>query len=152
MTAALKPLNSKKQQIVFTNGCFDILHVGHVRYLNAARALGDALVVGLNSDASMHAIKGPLRPLVAQAQRAEVLAALQCVDMVTVFDEPDPYALIQIVKPDVLVKGADWAADQIIGGDWVVQNGGRVERIDVVPGISTSTLIERIVERYGRSQ
>jgi D-beta-D-heptose 7-phosphate kinase/D-beta-D-heptose 1-phosphate adenosyltransferase len=149
LAAKLAPLQAQNQQIVFTNGCFDILHVGHVRYLNAARALGNVLVVGLNSDASVRAIKGPGRPLVDQDQRAEVLAALQCVDFVTVFNEPDPLLLIQLVKPDVLVKGADWAVDEVIGGDWVKHNGGRVERIDVVPGASTSIIIERIVERYG---
>jgi D-beta-D-heptose 7-phosphate kinase/D-beta-D-heptose 1-phosphate adenosyltransferase len=141
-------LHQQKKRIVFTNGCFDILHVGHARYLNAARALGDLLVVGLNSDNSVRSIKGPRRPLVGQDQRAEVLAALQCVDIVTLFDEPDPLFLIQMVNPNILVKGGDWAEDQIIGSDWVIQNGGRVERIEVVPDASTTALIERILERF----
>ena len=138
----------KKKQIVFTNGCFDILHAGHARYLLTARSLGDVLVIGLNTDESVRSIKGPKRPLVDQAQRAEVLASLQCVDIVTFFDEPDPLALIHEVKPDILVKGADWALDHIIGGDFVTQNGGRVERIEAVPDISTTILIERILDRF----
>jgi rfaE bifunctional protein nucleotidyltransferase chain/domain len=146
--AVMDELYSHKNQIVFTNGCFDILHVGHTRYLNQARSLGDALVVGLNSDASVRSIKGDERPLVSQDQRAEVLAALRCVDIVTLFDEPDPLSLIKIVNPDILVKGADWAADRIVGSDWVIRNGGRVERIDVVPDISTTALIERILDRF----
>jgi rfaE bifunctional protein nucleotidyltransferase chain/domain len=146
--AVMDELYSHKNQIVFTNGCFDILHVGHTRYLNQARSLGDALVVGLNSDASVRSIKGDERPLVSQDQRAEVLAALRCVDIVTLFDEPDPLSLIKIVNPDILVKGADWAADRIVGSDWVIRNGGRVERIDMVPDISTTALIERILDRF----
>jgi D-beta-D-heptose 7-phosphate kinase/D-beta-D-heptose 1-phosphate adenosyltransferase len=146
--AVMDELYSHKNQIVFTNGCFDILHAGHTRYLNQARSLGDALVVGLNSDASVRSIKGAKRPLVSQDQRAEVLAALQCVDIVTLFDEPDPLSLVKIVNPDILVKGADWAVDRIVGGDWVIRNGGRVERIDVVPDISTTALIERILDRF----
>ena len=141
-------LHRLKKRIVFTNGCFDILHVGHARYLNAARALGDLLVVGLNSDDSVRSIKGPRRPLVGQDQRAEVLAALQCVDIVTLFDEPDPLLLIQMVNPDILVKGSDWAEDHIIGSDWVIRNGGRVERIEVVPDVSTTAIIERIRDRF----
>jgi rfaE bifunctional protein nucleotidyltransferase chain/domain len=146
--AVMDELYSHKNQIVFTNGCFDILHVGHTRYLNQARSLGDALVVGLNSDASVRSIKGDERPLVSQDQRAEVLAALRCVDIVTLFDEPDPLSLIKIVNPDILVKGADWAADRIVGSDWVIRNGGRVERIDMVPDISTTALIDRILDRF----
>jgi rfaE bifunctional protein nucleotidyltransferase chain/domain len=146
--AVMDELYSHKNQIVFTNGCFDILHVGHTRYLNQARSLGDALVVGLNSDASVRSIKGDERPLVSQDQRAEVLAALRCVDIVTLFDEPDPLSLIKIVNPDILVKGADWAEDRIVGSDWVIRNGGRVERIDMVPDISTTALIDRILDRF----
>ena len=149
LAEAMGRLHEQKKQIVFTNGCFDILHAGHTRYLNAARALGDVLVVGLNSDDSVRSIKGPSRPLINQDQRAEVLAALQCVDVVTFFDEPDPLSLIQMVNPNILVKGADWAVDQIIGSDWVIQHGGRVERIEVVPDISTTVLIERILDRFG---
>ena len=150
LAAVVGRLHRQKKQIVFTNGCFDILHTGHTRYLNKARSLGDVLLVGLNSDASVRTIKGPRRPLVEQDQRAEVLASLQCVDIVTFFDEPDPLNLIQEVKPDILVKGADWALDDIIGGDFVTRNGGRVERIEVVPDMSTTILIERILDRFSK--
>jgi rfaE bifunctional protein nucleotidyltransferase chain/domain len=134
--------------VVFTNGCFDILHAGHVRYLTAARAEGDLLVVGLNSDASVRRIKEEGRPIVPQSERAEVLSALTCVDYVVLFDEPDPLRLIDAIGPDVLVKGADWAEDRIIGADTVRSRGGRVVRIDVVPGVSTSEIIRRIVARF----
>jgi D-beta-D-heptose 7-phosphate kinase/D-beta-D-heptose 1-phosphate adenosyltransferase len=136
------------RRIAFTNGCFDILHAGHVRYLTAARATADILVVGLNSDASVRMIKDPQRPLNPESLRAEVLAGLRCVDCVVLFEEPDPLALITALQPDVLVKGADWAENRIIGADVVRERGGRVERIDLVPDISTSRLIERIRERY----
>ncbi len=132
------------KRIVFTNGCFDLLHIGHVRYLQRARALGDCLVVGLNSDASVHAIKPKGRPLVPQAQRAEVLAALACVDHVVIFDEPDPRNLIASVQPDVLVKGGDWPIDQIVGREIVHARGGQVVTIPLVPDVSTTSLIRRI--------
>jgi D-beta-D-heptose 7-phosphate kinase/D-beta-D-heptose 1-phosphate adenosyltransferase len=134
--------------IVFTNGCFDILHVGHVRYLAAARSEGDVLVVGLNSDESTRSIKQENRPIVSQDQRAEVLAGLECVDYITVFNEPDPLKLIQALKPDVLVKGADWKEEDIIGADVVKEGGGKVVRVDVVPDISTSRIIQRIVKSH----
>ncbi len=134
--------------IVFTNGCFDIWHVGHVRYLAAARSEGDVLVVGLNSDESTRSIKQENRPIVSQDQRAEVLAGLECVDYITVFNEPDPLKLIQALKPDVLVKGADWKEEDIIGADVVKEGGGKVVRVDVVPDISTSRIIQRIVKRH----
>ena len=136
------------KRIAFTNGCFDLLHAGHVRYLSAARATADMLVVGLNSDDSVRAIKGHLRPLNTGSLRAEVLSGLACVDYIVIFEEPDPLALIQALKPDVLVKGADWATNQIIGADFVIQHGGRVERIDLVPAVSTTALIETIINRY----
>jgi D-beta-D-heptose 7-phosphate kinase/D-beta-D-heptose 1-phosphate adenosyltransferase len=139
---------SAGRRIVFTNGCFDLLHAGHVRYLAASRLLGDLLVVGLNSDASVRRIKGPRRPINDQARRAEVLAALACVDLVVIFDEPDPLRIIEMLRPDVLVKGADWAEAQIIGADRVKAGGGRVETIALVPGLSTSAIIERILQRY----
>lgn len=148
LSAFLAKTRSPARPVVFTNGCFDLLHVGHVRYLTAARALGGLLVVGLNADASVRRIKGPLRPIIGQEQRAEVLSGLACVDFVTIFDEPDPFALIETLQPDVLVKGADWAADGIIGADLVLSRGGRVERISIVPGASTSGIIDTIVERY----
>jgi len=138
------------KKIVFTNGCFDILHVGHVRYLAAAAREGDLLVVGLNSDASVRIIKGDKRPLVPQDQRAEVLASLICVDYVVVFDAPDPATLIEAVAPDVLVKGADWAEENIVGGDFVKSRGGKVVRVSLVPAASTSGIIAKIVENYCR--
>ena len=130
--------------IVFTNGVFDLLHVGHVRYLQQARNLGSALIVGLNSDRSVRTIKGPGRPLTPQDERAEVLAALASVDGVVIFDEATPYALIAAILPDVLVKGADWAEDAIVGRDIVEGRGGRVVRIALEPGRSTTALIEKI--------
>jgi D-beta-D-heptose 7-phosphate kinase/D-beta-D-heptose 1-phosphate adenosyltransferase len=147
-TAFVRAARAAGQRIAFTNGCFDILHAGHVRYLAAARATADMLVVGLNSDASVRMIKGNRRPLNPEALRAEVLAGLRCVDCVVLFNEPDPLTLIRTLQPDVLVKGADWAEDQIIGADVVKERGGRVARIDLVPDISTSSLIDTIRERY----
>lgn len=141
-------LRESGRTIVFTNGCFDILHVGHVRYLAAARSEGDVLVVGLNSDESTRSIKQENRPIVSQDQRAEVLAGLECVDYITVFNEPDPLKLIQALKPDVLVKGSDWKEEDIIGADVVKEGGGKVVRVDVVPDISTSRIIQRIVKRH----
>ncbi|MGD8369373.1 MAG: D-glycero-beta-D-manno-heptose 1-phosphate adenylyltransferase [Desulfobacterales bacterium] len=138
----------KGRRIVFTNGCFDLLHAGHVRYLAAARAEGDLLVVGLNSDESVRRIKPAGRPVVDQGQRAEVLAALACVDYVTIFDEPDPGRLIEAVAPDVLVKGADWPEDGIVGAAAVRRAGGRVVRVELVPEISTTVIIQRIRERF----
>jgi rfaE bifunctional protein nucleotidyltransferase chain/domain len=146
----LKSLREAGKRIVFTNGCFDILHVGHVRYLAAARSKGDALVLGLNSDASVKSIKPENRPIVNQDQRAEVLAGLACVDYITIFDEPDPLALIKTIKPDVLIKGADWKEAEIIGSDVVKSYGGKVVRIEFVPGISTSRIIQKILELYGK--
>jgi rfaE bifunctional protein nucleotidyltransferase chain/domain len=150
LVIGLGQVRKSGQKIVFTNGCFDILHVGHVRYLAAARLEGDMLVVGLNSDASVRAIKGDKRPLVPQDQRAEVLASLICVDYVVVFDAPDPATLIETLAPDVLVKGADWAEEEIVGGDFVKSRGGKVVRVSLVPAASTSGIIEKIVENYCR--
>ena len=141
-------LRESGQSIVFTNGCFDILHVGHIRYLTAAKSEGAVLVVGLNSDKSVRSIKPENRPIVSQDQRAEVLASLECVDYITIFDEPEPLKLINTLKPDVLVKGADWKEEDIIGADTVKDSGGRVVRVAVVPDISTSRIIQRIVKRY----
>lgn len=134
--------------VVFTNGCFDILHAGHVRYLKKAKACGDILVLGLNSDASVKTIKGEKRPVVSETQRAEVLAELQSVDFVTLFNESDPLKIIRQIEPDVLVKGADWPEDEIIGAEEVCKRGGRVVRIEFVPGVSTSEIIRRILELY----
>ena len=132
------------QRVVFTNGVFDLLHPGHVRYLAAARAEGDVLVVGVNSDRSVRGNKGPDRPITPETERAEILAALWCVDAVAIFDEPTPADIIRTLQPDVLVKGADWAADAIVGRDTVEARGGRVVRIAVEQGWSTSSIIDRI--------
>jgi D-beta-D-heptose 7-phosphate kinase/D-beta-D-heptose 1-phosphate adenosyltransferase len=150
MTAArlgpvLEQARTQKKRIVFTNGCFDLMHIGHTRYLQQARALGDLLVVGVNSDASVRSLnKGVDRPIVPEAQRAEVLAALGCVDYVVIFTEPDPGALIAALQPDVLVKGGDWALDTIIGRETVEARGGIVTTIPLVPGMSTTSLLQRI--------
>lgn len=141
----LQPLRAGGSRIVFTNGCFDLMHIGHTRYLQTAKALGDLLVVGVNSDQSVRSLdKAPDRPIVPEAQRAEVVAALGCVDFVVVFSEPDPKALITAVQPDVLVKGGDWSLDRIIGRDVVEARGGLVRTIPLVPGFSTTALIHRI--------
>jgi rfaE bifunctional protein nucleotidyltransferase chain/domain len=128
---------------VFTNGVFDLLHPGHVRYLQRARALGDALIVGVNSDRSVRANKGENRPVTPAHERAEVLLALSCVDAAVIFDEDTPHAVIRLVQPDVLVKGADWGPDDIVGRDVVEARGGRVVRIEFEPGHSTTELIAR---------
>ncbi len=131
--------------VVFTNGVFDLLHPGHVRYLADARALGDLLIVGVNTDASVRRLeKGPERPLNTEADRAEVLAALTSVDAVVLFDEDTPHAIVSAIQPDVLVKGADWAADAVVGRDIVEARGGRVVRIPLAPGYSTSAIVERL--------
>jgi D-beta-D-heptose 7-phosphate kinase/D-beta-D-heptose 1-phosphate adenosyltransferase len=142
-------LKGQGKKIVFTNGCFDFLHVGHIRYLKAAKALGDVLIVAVNSDCSVRQIKGPSRPIVPEKERAEVLAALACVDMVTIFDEPDPMVTIRSVMPHVLVKGADWAEDAIVGKEVVEQAGGKVVRIPVTEGVSTSRILARILGDRG---
>lgn len=130
--------------IVFTNGVFDLLHPGHVRYLQDARALGDVLIVGLNADSSVRRNKGPSRPINPEAERAEVLSALACVDAVVIFEQDTPDAIIKLVQPDILVKGADWPADQIVGRDTVEARGGRVVLMPVEPGHSTTAIVERI--------
>lgn len=131
-------------RVVFTNGVFDLLHPGHIRYLNDARALGDALIVGVNSDRSVRANKGPARPITPEAERAEVLASLRSVDAVTVFDEETPLALITAVQPDVLVKGADWGTDNIVGRDVVEARGGAVVRVRLAEGFSSTRLIDQV--------
>jgi D-beta-D-heptose 7-phosphate kinase/D-beta-D-heptose 1-phosphate adenosyltransferase len=141
----LAQARAQRKRIVFTNGCFDLMHVGHTRYLQAAKALGDLLVVGVNSDGSAKSLnKSPDRPIVSEQQRAEVVAALGCVDYVVLFTEPDPHALISALQPDVLVKGGDWPVERIIGRDVVEGRGGVVKTIPLVPGVSTTTLIHRI--------
>jgi len=138
--------------VVFTNGCFDLLHPGHVRCLAEARALGDILVVAVNSDRSVRGNKGPERPLVAEQDRAEVLAALASVDYVTIFDEPTPRELISRVLPTLLVKGADWALDDVVGRKEVEAAGGRVVSIPLAPGYSTTRLVEKIRKSSGASK
>jgi D-beta-D-heptose 7-phosphate kinase/D-beta-D-heptose 1-phosphate adenosyltransferase len=131
-------------KVVFTNGVFDLLHPGHVRYLTTARSLGDVLVVGVNSDRSVRENKGPSRPIISERERAEVLEALSVVDAAVVFDEPTPQAIIDRLRPDILVKGADWAADAIVGRDVVEARGGKVVRIAIADGYSTSAIVERL--------
>jgi D-beta-D-heptose 7-phosphate kinase/D-beta-D-heptose 1-phosphate adenosyltransferase len=141
----LQQARAQQKRIVFTNGCFDLMHIGHTRYLQAAKALGDLLVVGVNTDDSVRSLeKAPDRPIVQDTQRAEVLAALGCVDFVVLFAEPDPGRLIGALQPDILVKGGDWALDKIIGRDIVEARGGMVRTIPLVPGLSTTALLQRI--------
>ena len=130
-------------KVVFTNGVFDLLHPGHIRYLQDARRLGDALIVGLNSDRSVRANKGPERPITPEAERAEILRALACVDAVAIFDEDTPADIIRRIQPDILVKGADWGPDNIVGRDTVEARGGRVVRMELSPGYSTTELIRK---------
>uniref|UniRef100_A0A7C5SY89 D-glycero-beta-D-manno-heptose 1-phosphate adenylyltransferase n=1 Tax=Thermocrinis ruber TaxID=75906 RepID=A0A7C5SY89_9AQUI len=137
-----------KKKIVFTNGCFDILHAGHADYLNKAKSLGDILVVGINSDASVKRIKGEKRPILPQQMRAYLLDNLKPVDYVVIFEEDTPLELIKAIKPDVLVKGADWDLERIVGAEFVLSYGGRVERIPFSFDISTSKVIERVLELY----
>lgn len=133
----------KFKKVVFTNGVFDLLHVGHVRYLQEARKLGDALVIGVNSDASVRRLKGPTRPVQNENDRAEILAALGCVDFTVIFSEDTPANLIELVKPQVLVKGGDWKIDQIVGADFVLALGGQVLSLQFVDGKSTTKIIEK---------
>ena len=142
--ALVARLRAAGKQIVFTNGVFDLVHIGHVRYLQHARGLGNALIVGVNSDRSVRANKGPGRPITPAAERAEVLEALECVDGVVVFDEETPHDLIAALQPDVLVKGDDWAGPAIVGRDIVEGRGGRVVRVPIEPGHSTSAILRKI--------
>jgi len=147
----IKDLKAKGKRIVFTNGCFDLLHIGHVRYLQEAKTLGDVLVVGVNSDTSVRKLKGPKRPILPEEERAEILSGLACVDYVTLFDELDPLKLITSLHPDVLVKGGDWTKEQIVGRETVERSGGEVFIIPFVEKASTSNLIETILKRYEKS-
>jgi len=138
-------LQGRGQKVVFTNGCFDLLHPGHVRYLEEARSLGDALIIGVNTDVSVKRLgKGPGRPLTPEADRARVLAACACVDWVVLFAEDTPLALITLLTPDILVKGGDYQPDEIVGREVVLARGGRVVALPFVPGYSTTRLIDRI--------
>jgi D-beta-D-heptose 7-phosphate kinase/D-beta-D-heptose 1-phosphate adenosyltransferase len=140
----VEDLRAANKTVVFTNGVFDLLHPGHVRYLQSARALGDALIVGLNGDASVRRNKGQGRPITPETERAELLTALAAVDAVTFFDEDTPAEIIKSLQPDVLVKGADWAADAIVGRDTVEARGGRVVRVTVEQGYSTTGLVQKV--------
>jgi D-glycero-beta-D-manno-heptose 1-phosphate adenylyltransferase len=142
--ALVTRLRAMGKTIVFTNGVYDLLHPGHLRYLQHARSLGDALIVGVNSDASVRAIKGPSRPVTPQDERAEIIGALACVDAVVVFDDETPHDLIAAIQPDILVKGADWADEAIVGRDIVEARGGRVVRVEIEPGYSTTSIINKI--------
>jgi D-beta-D-heptose 7-phosphate kinase/D-beta-D-heptose 1-phosphate adenosyltransferase len=145
LASALAVHRAQGRRIVFTNGCFDVMHIGHTRYLQAARNFGNVLVVGVNTDRSVRGLnKAPNRPIVPEQQRAEVLAALACVDYVVLFDEPDPGRLIAEIGPDVLVKGCDWTPDKIIGRETVEARGGTVKTIPLVPGVSTTAIVEKI--------
>ena len=144
----LDTLRKKGKKVVFTNGCFDILHVGHVRYLKEAKGYGDILIVAVNSDSSVKTIKGDKRPIVSQSERAEVVAALEMVDYVTMFDEDTPYNVIKKLQPDVLIKGGDWTIDRIVGRDIVEARGGKVIAIPFIKGASTTGIVERVLERY----
>jgi D-beta-D-heptose 7-phosphate kinase/D-beta-D-heptose 1-phosphate adenosyltransferase len=144
----IKTLKAKGSRIVFTNGCFDLLHIGHIRYLEKARTLGDTLVVGVNSDSSVRKLKGPKRPVLPVKERAEMLSGLECVDYITIFDEIDPLKLITSIKPNVLAKGGDWTKEQIVGREVVERSGGEVVIIPFIKGASTSNLIEIILKRF----
>ena len=146
MKNAAERAKKENKKVVFTNGCFDILHQGHVRYLSEAKKCGDYLIVGLNSDRSVREIKGENRPLMPERARAELLAALCFVDGVVIFDEENPLSLIKYLQPQVLVKGADWAEDEIIGAGLIKKAGGEVKRIPLVPGTSTSDIIRKLID------
>ena len=144
----IKNLKAKGKRIVFTNGCFDLLHIGHIRYLEKARTLGDILVVGVNSDSSVRKLKGPKRPVLPVKERAEILSGLGCVDYITIFDELDPLRLVTSLQPNVLVKGGDWTKKQTVGREVVERSGGEVVIIPFIKGASTSNLVETILKKY----
>jgi D-beta-D-heptose 7-phosphate kinase/D-beta-D-heptose 1-phosphate adenosyltransferase len=144
-------LKTRGKRIVFTNGCFDLLHIGHVRYLEKAKALGDILVVGVNSDSSVRKLKGRRRPILPEQERAEILSGLGCVDYVALFAEINPLKLITSLKPNVLVKGGDWTKEQTVGKEVVERSGGEVVILPFVKGASTSSLIETILKKYEES-
>jgi len=146
LSKILKSLKKKRKRIVFTNGCFDILHPGHISYLKKARALGDILVVGLNSDNSVRKLKGPPRPITPQKKRAELLGSLEFVDFITIFNESTPFNLIRKLKPHILVKGADWKTKDVVGRSFVESYGGKVRRIPFLKGYSTTRLIKKILK------
>jgi rfaE bifunctional protein nucleotidyltransferase chain/domain len=148
LKAEVDRLKREGKKVVFTNGCFDILHAGHTRYLREARKLGDALILALNSDSSVRSIKGPMRPIVPEAERAEVVSALDSVDYVTVFDELTPLELIEFLRPDIIVKGGDWAEKDIVGAETVRKWGGRVAIMPEIEGASTTNIIDKVLQVY----
>ena len=148
LKATVERLKREGKKVVFTNGCFDILHAGHTRYLREARKMGDALILALNSDSSVRSIKGPMRPIVPEAERAEVVASLDSVDYVTVFDELTPLELIEFLRPDVIVKGGDWAEKDIVGAETVRKWGGRVAIMPMIEGASTTNIIDKVLQVY----
>jgi len=148
LKAKIDRLKREGKKVVFTNGCFDILHAGHTRYLREARKLGDTLILALNSDSSVRSIKGPMRPIVPEAERAEVVAALDSVDYVTVFDELTPLELIEFLRPDVIVKGGDWAEKDIVGAEAVRKWGGRVAIMPEIEGASTTNIIDKVLQAF----
>jgi rfaE bifunctional protein nucleotidyltransferase chain/domain len=145
----LDALRKQGKTIVFTNGCFDILHVGHTRYLKEAKKEGDILVLAINSDSSVRAIKGDKRPLIPQEERSEIMASLESVDYVTIFSELTPFALIEYIKPDIIVKGGDWQEDQVVGRESVKKWGGKVSIIPETKGASTTSIVRKIMKTYG---
>lgn len=149
LTKLVAQARQNGKSVVFTNGCFDILHRGHVHVLRQAKAAGDLLIVALNSDRSVQEIKGAHRPVLPETDRIELIGAMEMVDYVIIFDEPDPYKLIAAIKPDVLAKGGDWSAEKIVGADVVEQAGGRIVVIPYLKGFSTSEIIERILNENG---
>jgi D-beta-D-heptose 7-phosphate kinase / D-beta-D-heptose 1-phosphate adenosyltransferase len=152
LAMVLQAHRQRHERIVFTNGCFDLLHVGHIHYLQHARALGERLIVGLNDDASVRRLKGEGRPVIPQDERARILAALTCVDYVTIFSESTPLALIQLLRPDILVKGGDYTPETVVGRDEVEAYGGMVHIAPYVPGVSTTALVDTIVQRHSMSE
>ncbi len=150
LKSEIERLRQGGKKIAFTNGCFDILHVGHTRYLRDARKTGDVLILALNSDASVRAIKGEKRPLVPEAERADVVASLEAVDYVTIFDELTPLELIEFLQPDVIVKGGDWSEENVVGRQSVRKWGGKVVIIPETEGASTTNIVEKIIKTYGR--
>jgi rfaE bifunctional protein nucleotidyltransferase chain/domain len=150
LAAEMKRLQAQAKKVVFTNGVFDLLHVGHLRYLTQARSLGDALAIGLNADSCVKRLKGDKRPILPEAERAELLAGLACVDYVCLFDEDDPRELIKAATPDLLVKGGDWPIDKILGRDTVEAHGGKVLSLPFVEGRSTTSIVQDIAQKFGK--
>ena len=150
LTELVAAHKNEGEKVVFTNGCYDIIHIGHIRCFQEAKSLGDILIVALNSDRSVRTLKGPSRPIIPDYERAEIIAAMESVDYVTIFDQEDPLEIISTIKPDVLVKGGDWTIDTIVGKNVVESYGGKVLSLPMVPDISTSSIIENIVSHLSQ--